>query len=114
MIKDELYLLKPNFKDAGKTYYCPGCAEVLGLMEFYPELKKHVNVHYVDFPRPRPELAPVLGEDNQSCPVLILGTPASELPPNINAHRANGRVFVEGARSIGEYLAHVHQIGIPH
>lgn len=36
---DRLYLLKPNFMDNGKgPYFCPGCAEIIGLLEFYPTL----------------------------------------------------------------------------
>jgi len=114
MNHDQLYLLKPGFQDQGKTYFCPGCAEMVGLLEFYPALKQRVDVHYVDFPRPRPELAPLLGEENQSCPVLVLKSAPSTLPAHRAVRHANGHAFVEGAREIAEYLAHVHGIGIPH
>ena len=112
---DHLYLLKPDFLDNGKgPYFCPGCAEIVGLLEFYPALKQHLDVHYIGFPRPRPELSPLLGEENQSCPVLVLRT----IPPNLPSHpkmrRANGHAFVDGTREIAEYLAHAHGIGIPH
>ena len=73
MKTDRLYLLKPQFMDQGKgPYFCPGCAQMLGLLEFYPELKQELEVRYLDFPRPRPELIDLLGEENQSCPVLVL------------------------------------------
>jgi hypothetical protein len=68
----------------------------------------------VDFPRPRPELAPLLGEENQSCPVLVLKELPADLPSALKVQHANGEVFVEGAREIAEYLAHVHGVGIPH
>jgi hypothetical protein len=113
MEKDTLYLLKSNFEDQGKVYFCPGCAEVLGFLEYYPAVKNHLSIKHVDFPRPRPELVSLLGEQNQSCPVLVLRS-AANLPPEIKVQHANGRAFVEGGREITDYLAHVHGTGIPH
>lgn len=114
MNHDQLYLLKPNFHDHGQIYFCPGCAEMVGLLEFYPALKQRLKVHYVGFPRPRAELAPLLGEENQSCPVLVLGDHPSNLPAHLKIQHANGHAFVEGSRDIAEYLAHIHGTGIPH
>jgi hypothetical protein len=114
MNHDQLYLLKPGFKDRGKTYYCPGCAEVIGLLEFYPALKQSVDIHYVGFPRPRPELVSLLSEANQGCPVLVLATVPQNLPVQIKVQHANGCAFVADAREIGAYFAHVHGIGLPH
>lgn len=115
MKRDQLYLLKPDFHDNdARPYYCPGCAELVGLLEFYPKLKTTVDIHYIDFPRPRPELIPLLGEENQSCPVLVLENIPPKLPPHPKVRVANGRVFVDGAREIGEYFAQVHGTAIPH
>lgn len=44
MNRDQLYLIKPHFPDQGRTYYCPGCAEMIGLLEFYPALKQHIEI----------------------------------------------------------------------
>lgn len=114
MKRDQLFLLKHDFSDKGKTYYCPGCAELVGVLEFYPKLKQRLEVHHIGFQRPRPELVPLLGEANQSCPVLVLGEEPKNLPENLALRRANGRAFVEGAREIGEYLAHAYGIALPH
>ena len=115
MNRDRLYLLKADFLDQGpRPYFCPGCAEVLGLLEFYPTLKQRLEIHYVDFPRPRPELAPLLGEENQSCPVLVLATVPENAPAWLHIQHAKGHDFVEGARQIAEYLAHIHGAGLPH
>lgn len=115
MKPDRLYLLKPQFMDGALgPYFCPGCAQMLGLLEFYPELKQHLEVRWVDYPRPRPELIELLGEENQSCPVLVLGNPPSPslaVPP---LQESGGNWFVEGANEIATYLARVHRIGIPH
>ncbi len=114
MKRDQLYLLKPDFHDQGKTYYCPGCAEMIGLLQFYPALKQRVDVHNVDFPRTRPELVPLLGEENQSRPVSVLKSVPSNLLSHLAVRRANGHAFVEGAREIAEYFTHMQGTGIPH
>ena len=85
-----------------------------GLLEFYPVLKQRLNVRFVDFPRPRPELVDLLGEENQSCPVLVLKSVPPGLPATVPVQHANGHAFVAGAGEIAGYLAHVHGIGIPH
>lgn len=113
--RDRLYLLKPDFVDCGKgPYFCPHCAQLVGLMELYPALKQQLDVSWLDFPRPRAELVDLLGEENQSCPVLVLhAVPEASLakPP---LQQAKGRWFVEGADEIARYLAHARGIGIPH
>lgn len=114
MKKDQLYLLKPEFQDQGKTYYCPGCAELVGLLEYYPALKQSIEIHQVDFARPRPALVSLLGESNQGCPVLVLGEAPQNPPAHLKVQHANGHDFIADAREIGEYLAHVHGIGTPH
>jgi hypothetical protein len=114
MNHDQLYLLKPDFQDRDKTYYCPGCAEVIGLLEFYPALKRNIDVHYLGFPRPRPDLVSLLGESNQSCPVLVLAAVPQNPSAALKVQLTNGRAFVSGAHEIGAYLAHVHGSGLPH
>lgn len=112
---DRLYLLKPDFLDHDQgPYFCPGCAQMVGLLEFYPALKQQLEVHWLDYPRPRPELIELLGEANQSCPVLVLQEAPTGVPSTIPLQQAKGRWFVEGAGEIACYLAHAHGIGIPH
>ena len=68
-MKDQLYLLKPGFMDKGAgPFFCPGCALVEGLLSFYPDLRGKIEVHYIGFPRPRPEIVSILGADNQGAP----------------------------------------------
>ncbi len=115
MNRDRLYLLKADFMDNGKgPYFCPGCAQMVGLLEFYPDLKQQLEVRWLDFPRPRPELIELLGEENQSCPVLVLKEAPSSTPSTIPLQQAKGRWFVEGASEIATYLARTKGIGIPH
>lgn len=112
--KDTLFLLKPGFFDNGKgPFFCPYCAQVVGLLEFYPELKQYLDIQYLDFPRPRAALVELLGAENQGCPVLVLK--ASENPgSDTHVQSANGHFFVEGPNEIAEYLASIHHTGIPH
>ncbi len=114
MNRDQLFLLRHNFPDQGKIYYCPGCTELIGLFELYPLLKRNIDIHYLDFPRPRPELVSLLGERHQGCPVLVLAELPVDPPVQLQVRQSNGRAFVTDAREIGTYLAHVHGIGMPH
>ncbi len=115
MNKDQLFIIQYNFYD-GKDgpFYCPGCAEVIGLTDFYPILRAKMDIRRVDYPRPRPALVNLIGEENQSCPVLILAEKPVDPPSHLKIQEANGHYFVEGARAIGEYFAHAHSVGVPH
>jgi hypothetical protein len=115
MNRDRLFLLKPHFMDGGKgPYYCPHCAQLVGLLEFYPTLKGQLDVRWLAFPRPRAELVELLGEEHQSCPVLVLGNAPSVPPASVPMQQANGRWFIEGAEEIATYLAQMYGSGLPH
>ncbi len=115
MDKDILFLLKHDFADGNlPAYYCPECTELNGVLHYYPELRHRIEVRYVDFQRPRPEIVALLGKANQSCPVLVLGNPAADAAIGAKVG-ADGRArFVAGARDIGEYLSRAHGTGRPH
>ncbi|MFD2179009.1 DUF3088 family protein [Veronia pacifica] len=69
-----LFLLKRDFTDEeqGKgKFFCPFCLKVEGLMAMFPEIRHAIEVRYVDFDKPRANLADFVGSDNQSCPHLI-------------------------------------------
>ena len=114
MSKPILFTLKPNLKEAGRTYYCPDCSMVTGVLSYHPEVKEQLDVRTVDFARPRPAVIEMLGEEHQGCPVLILpaGTkaPAAEVHP----HTAKGYTFIAGARDITTYLALTYGSTFPH
>lgn len=107
MAKDKLFLLKPGFPDNGEgPFYCPGCAEVEGLLGYHHLLRQQLEITYVDFPRPRPAIVELIGEANQSAPVLVLAEKPGELPPGVPVQEYQGRYFVAEAKEIGYYLAH--------
>lgn len=114
MKRDKLFLLKPDFLDKGEKYFCPECAQVEGLLSFYHQLREKVEVRYVDFSRPRPEVVSEIGEANQSCPVIVVGDFDATKCQGIAVDEANGRKFISGAEGIGNYLAKAYGIARPH
>jgi hypothetical protein len=99
---ERLFLLKADFEDKnradGKLYFCPECSPIEGLLSYYPKLRNELEIHYLDFSRPRPVLVELLGEENQSCPVLVLD---------------NGS-FINDMNEIIRYLTENYQIGHKH
>lgn len=62
-MKDQLYLLKPGFTNADLgLLYCGDSVAVEGMLSFFPTLRQVVDVHYLDFPRPRAALVEALGK----------------------------------------------------
>jgi hypothetical protein len=112
-VKDRLYLLKPNFLDQGKIYFCPGCAQVEGMLSFYPALRDKIEVFYIAFPRPRPSLVAEIGKDNQSCPKLVLGEEHG-IPQGVTISEAKGHRFIAAPLEICRYFASAYGVGEPH
>lgn len=115
MNQDTLFLLRHDFLDGpGKPYYCPECAQINGVLHYFPELRHHLNVRYVDFPKPRPEIVALVGEEHQGCPVLVLADKPVARAAGVEFGTALNRYFVSGASNIGQYLSKVYGVGRPH
>ena len=102
--KPILFLLKAGFPDPGHGpggFYCPECAVIAGLLWYYPAVADKLDIRLVDAPRPRPDVVALIGEENQSCPVLVL--PPGDAPAGVP--QVNGRSFVSGPDKIVEFLA---------
>lgn len=114
-MKDRLFLLKPDFADAGFRQFCSECAMVEGMLSFYPAIRSQLEVTYINFARPRPEIVAELGPENQSSPVLVLGDPdhARRAGPNVKLQTYQGKQFVNDPYMVCEYLASVHGVGRP-
>jgi Protein of unknown function (DUF3088) len=113
--RDTLFMLKRSFPDGpGRPYFCPHCAELSGVLAYFPELLYTLDIHYADFARPRSELVELLGEAHQNCPVLILASPPPMDATELVTGQANGKYFVNGPRAIANYWSHIHGISRPH
>lgn len=114
MKRDILFLLRHDFVDGTETgYYCPECAEINGVLHYYPTLRHRLDIRYVDFTRPRPEVVSLVGAANQSCPVLVLA-PDSPQSPDCRLGEDGKQRFIAGANAIGKYLHSAHGSGQPH
>ena len=115
MQRDILFLLKEKFEDGpGQAYFCPHCAEITGVLAYFPELRHQLDVRYVDFPRPRRDLVQLIGEANQNCPMLVLAEKPSIDVLEMMSGSHNGRYFVSGPREISRYWAATRNISRPH
>ena len=115
MQRDTLFLLKHEFQDgAGLPYFCPHCAEVNGVLGYFPQLKYSLDIRYVDFARPRADIVQILGEANQNCPMLILAEKPGLDALEMMAGEVNGKFFITGPEEIARYWSYVHGISRPH
>jgi hypothetical protein len=105
-VKDQLYLLRPGFMNAGMgPLYCSDSAPVEGVLSFFPQLRQLVDIHYLEFPRPREPLVKALSEKHQSLPVLILAANRKVKDKELQPNTANGKWFFVDESSIRHYLS---------
>ncbi|MHB1262220.1 MAG: DUF3088 family protein [Thermoplasmatota archaeon] len=116
MQKDRLYLLKPDFVADGHKVFCAECAMVEGMLSFYPQLRANLDVKYIAFTKPRPEIVAELGPDHQSSPCLVVADPAraGKLAPHVKLQTSNGKSFVNDPHEVCHYLASTLGTGKPH
>jgi hypothetical protein len=111
-MKDQLYLLRPGFSNAGiGPLYCNDSAPVEGMLSFFPALRELVDVHYLEFPRPRAALVAALGEEHQSLPVLIVAPGRKIKDESLDPQSAKNRLFFAEEKKIRQYLS--GQYGMP-
>jgi len=109
---DRLFLLNPGWTDAqGGPWYCPAGAVVEGVLAFHPALRDQLEIAYLDHPRPRPPIIDQVGEDHQSCPILVLDGTFDW--PEAATSAATGRRFLQD-EAIIPYLAARYGIARPH
>ena len=103
MLRDTLFLLPPGFAANGRREYCPECAEMWGVLHYYPALIHTLDIRYQPIERPRAEMVALLGAEHQNCPTLVL---ADDAPAHDIVKSANRARFIDNARDIGVYFAH--------
>jgi hypothetical protein len=99
MMKPVLYLLLPAEE---RRMFCPESALLEGVLTYYPAINQAVEVRRIGLPRPRPELVELLGEENQSAPVLVF--PKTMDVPGA-ARTPSGLSFLGGPAAIVSYFA---------
>ena len=112
MNKDILFLLAPGFEDNGRREYCPECAEIWGVLSYFPAILATLDIRYQPIARPRSELVNMLGTENQNCPTLVLADEA-DAGPDAEVKCAAGYRFLDNARDIGKYFAYRYGTPFP-
>lgn len=110
MSRDTLYLLPPGFADRGERQYCPECAEVWGLLSYYPAIRETLDIVYQSVTHPREGLVSRLGGGQWNCPTLILGA-SSSVGPGVKS--VNGLRYVDNARDLGQYWSVLYGTAVP-
>jgi hypothetical protein len=109
---DRLFLVNPGWTDdLGGPWYCPAGAVIEGVLAFHPDLKTQLDITRLDFPRPRQPVIDLVGEDHQSCPILVLDGAFDW--PEAETSAATGRRFLQD-EAIIPYLAARYGIALPH
>lgn len=109
-----LFLL-PEFVDPEEgegPYVCPHCMAVEGLLSVYPRLRRALDIRYVPFKRPRTAIIDMIGEEHQSCPVLVM---PEGWGSKVEAQQSSrGRLFFVGEHAIAAALAEAFASGRMH
>ncbi|ACM30957.1 MULTISPECIES: DUF3088 domain-containing protein [Rhizobium/Agrobacterium group] len=114
MTRDKLFLLRPDFEDPaypGQRFYCWHCALMEGVLASFPELARRLDVERIEWPRPRLPVTGLVGEENQSLPLLVLADGAT------SAHQTGtyqGRSFISEKDKILAALSERHGFPDPH
>ena len=112
MSRDIFFLLAPGFADNDRREYCPECAEIWGVLSYFPAILHGLELRYQPIDHPRPGLAEILGDGKWNCPTLILAEGA-DAGPHAKVKTENGQRFLDNARDIGKYFAHVYGTPFP-
>ncbi|KWR91871.1 DUF3088 domain-containing protein [Cupriavidus sp. IDO] len=112
-MKDKLFMLRPGFFSGSEgPFYCGDSVAVEGLLGFFPQLRNEIDVEYIDAPRPRTAIVELIGEANQSAPVLVLGAGRAPVDDGVQIHVSGQTRFIDSPDHIRRYLS--SQYGVAH
>ncbi|MGY3471112.1 hypothetical protein ACVW0I_007983 [Bradyrhizobium sp. LM6.11] len=114
MTRDRLFLLRPGFEDPafpGRRFYCWHCALIEGVLVSFRQLAEKLDVERIAWPRPRQPVIALVGEENQSLPLLVLADGATS-PHQTGSHQ--GRAFIADKDAILAALSDRHGFPDPH
>lgn len=112
MIRDTLFLLPPGFEDNGQREFCPECAEIWGLLSWYPALREMLDIVYVGIAHPRAPLVRLLGPGQHNAPTLVLaeGSPRAAA---ITYPQSNGLAYLPSAGLIARHFSALWGTAMP-
>jgi hypothetical protein len=112
-MRDTLFIIKAPFEDPALegTWFCTSCATMEGVLLANPHWGRAIDVKRLPYPRPRHDVIALIGEQNQSLPVLVIGDIATA-PGDAKMHE--GRAFIDDAKAITRYLAKTYGGAGPH
>ncbi|GLK85184.1 DUF3088 domain-containing protein [Ancylobacter defluvii] len=114
MQRDTLFLLKPGFTDPaypGQVFYCWHCALIEGVLASFPLLAARLDVERIAWTRPRQAVIDLVGDANQSLPLLVL---ADGRPSRHQTGEQSGRGFIADKDAILAALSERHGFPAPH
>jgi len=112
MARDTLFLLPPGFVTNGRREFCPECAELWGLLAWFPALKETLDIVYVGIEHPRTPITALLGEGLHNAPTLVLH-PESPRAHGLSYPLANGHAYLPSSRQIAHHFAALHGTPAP-
>ena len=80
MTRDRLFLVRPDFEDPafpGRRFYCWHCALIEGVLASFPQLAEKLDVERIAWTRPRQAVIALVGDENQTLPLLVLADGAT-------------------------------------
>lgn len=114
-VRDQLFLLRPDWTDQGRDWFCMACAAVEGFLGYYPAVRDQLDIAYLAYERPRHPVVDLLGEDHQNLPTLILAEPFAH--PDLregDLQQAGGLWFATNEGPITRVLAARYTVSPPH
>ena len=109
--KPVLFLLPPGFAANGRREFCPECAELWGVLSYYPAIREALDIVYVGIEHPRQPICALLGEGRHNAPTLVL--PAGASVPAFAEQAPTGRAYLGRARLIAAWFATQYGTAMP-
>jgi hypothetical protein len=116
MAETILYLLKSNFADpihGDQLFFCPQCSPIEGLLAMFPDVRQNLDVRYVDFARPRGDMADFVGH-NQSCPQIVLPKGDDAFSAGSSEAGQGAARRIEAPADVQRYLIERFDLPLPH
>jgi len=112
MNRDVLFLLPPGFEDNDRREFCPECAEMWGVLSYYPAIKESLEIRYVGIDHPRAPICEILGEGRWNAPTLILSD-RNQIEGDFRVETDNGVSHLSSARQIAKYFSAKFGTAVP-